>query len=175
MPSAGERRLFLGVAVGVAFADLVTKLVAEVWLRSSSGVAVVGNWLQLRLVFNPGAAFGVSVGAWSRWVFLLVALIAIVVLARVSRQAGPGDALRQLACGLVAGGAAGNLIDRIRSARGVVDFLDVGIGPYRWPTFNVADIGVTTGALLLAWSLWSEDRRAALAEPVATPESGALS
>lgn len=175
MPSAGERRLFLGVAIGVALADLVAKLAAELWLRSSSGVLVVGNWVQLRLVFNPGAAFGVSVGAWSRWVFLLVATIAIVVLARVARRAEAGDTLRQLACGLVAGGAAGNLIDRIRSARGVVDFLDVGIGAHRWPTFNVADMGVTIGALLLAWSLWSEDRRAALAEAVATPESGALS
>jgi signal peptidase II len=175
MPSAGERRLFVGVAMGVALADLLTKLAVEAWLPSSSGVAVVGNWVQLRLVFNPGAAFGVSVGSWSRWVFLVVALVAIAVLARVSRRATPGDTLRQLAAGLVAGGAAGNLIDRIRSASGVVDFLDVGIGSHRWPTFNVADIGVTTGALLLAWSLWSEDRRAALAEAVATPEPGALS
>ena len=53
----------------------------------------------------------------------------------------PGDRFRQLALGLVAGGAAGNLVDRIRSRAGVVDFLDVGIGALRWPTFNVADIG----------------------------------
>lgn len=175
MPSAGERRLFFGVAVGVALADLVAKLAAELWLASSSGVSVLGDVVQLRLVFNPGAAFGVSVGAWSRWVFLVVALVAIVALARVALRSEPGDTLRQLACGLVAGGAAGNLIDRIRSARGVVDFLDVGIGAHRWPTFNVADIGVTTGALLLAWSLWSEDRRSALAEAVVTPGPGALS
>ncbi|MGH7591739.1 MAG: signal peptidase II [Gemmatimonadales bacterium] len=174
MPSAAERRLFLGVVVGVALADLLTKVAAARWLGDSNGVAVMGDLVQLRLVFNPGAAFGVSVGAWSRWVFLLVAVLAIVALARLARQAGPGDTLRRLACGLVAGGAAGNLLDRIRSARGVVDFLDVGVGVHRWPTFNVADIGVTTGALLLAWSLWSEDRRAALAEAVATPEPGAL-
>ncbi|MGB7212662.1 MAG: signal peptidase II [Gemmatimonadales bacterium] len=174
MPSAGERRLFLGVAVAVALADLVAKLAAELWLASSSGVLVMGNVVQLRLVFNPGAAFGMSVGTWSRWVFLAVALVAIVALARLARQSAPDDTLRQLACGLVAGGAAGNLIDRIRSTRGVVDFLDVGIGSHRWPTFNVADIGVTTGALLLAWSLWSEDRRSALAEVAVTPETGAL-
>ncbi|HEU5357574.1 MAG TPA: signal peptidase II [Gemmatimonadales bacterium] len=174
MPSAAERRLFLGVAAAVALADLVAKLGAEAWLRASAGVPVVGDWVQLRLVFNPGAAFGVSVGSWSRVGFSMVAIGAIVLLARVSRRAEVGDRLRQLACGLVAGGAAGNLIDRIRSAQGVVDFLDVGVGPHRWPTFNVADIGVTTGALVLAWSLWDEDRRAALAEAVATPEQGAL-
>ena len=70
-----------------------------------------------------------------------------------------GDRFRQLALGLVAGGAAGNLIDRIRSGRGVVDFLDVGIGALRWPTFNVADIAVSCGAIALAISLWREDAR----------------
>lgn len=169
MPSAAERRLFFGVATAVALADLGAKLVAELWLGQQGGVAVVGEWVQLRLVFNPGAAFGVSVGSWSRVGFSVIAVGAILLLARVSRRAEPGDRLRQLACGLVAGGAAGNLIDRIRSAQGVVDFLDVGIGPHRWPTFNVADIGVTLGAFALAWSLWREDRRAALAEVAPEP------
>ena len=169
MPSAAERRLFFGVAAAVAVADLCAKLGAELWLRSQGGVPVVGEWMQLRLVFNPGAAFGVSVGSWSRVGFSVIAVGAILLLARVSRRAEPGDRLRQLACGLVAGGAAGNLIDRIRSAQGVVDFLDVGIGPHRWPTFNVADIGVTVGAFALAWSLWREDQRAALAEAAPEP------
>src|SRR6266496_3785368 len=56
-----------------------------------------------------------------------------------------GDWFRQLALGLVAGGAAGNLVDRVRSSRGVVDFLDLGVGALRWPTFNVADIDVSCG------------------------------
>jgi signal peptidase II len=63
-----------------------------------------------------------------------------------------------MALGLVCGGAIGNLIDRIRSPVGVVDFLDIGFGNWRWPTFNVADIAVTTGAILLAWALWGEER-----------------
>jgi signal peptidase II len=49
------------------------------------------------------------------------------------------------------------MIDRLRSARGVVDFLDIGVGHVRWPVFNVADIAVTVGAVLLALSLWSEE------------------
>jgi signal peptidase II len=64
-----------------------------------------------------------------------------------------------LALGLVAGGAVGNLIDRVRSPRGVVDFLDVGVGALRWPTFNIADIAVSCGAIALAVSLWREDAR----------------
>ena len=157
MPSAADRRLFGIAAACVVVADLVTKLVAESMLALRSAVAVVGDTVQLRLVYNPGAAFGLHLGPWSRWIFLAVAIGAIIVLDRMSRTALRGDRLRQLATGLVTGGAFGNLVDRIRNAQGVVDFLDVGIGIHRWPTFNVADIGVSCGAILLAWSLWEED------------------
>jgi signal peptidase II len=97
------------------------------------------------------------VGPYSRWVFFVIAAVAVVVLFRMSRSAPAGDWFRQLALGLVTGGAAGNLIDRVRSPQGVVDFLDVGIGTMRWPTFNVADIAVSLGAIALAISLWRED------------------
>lgn len=157
MPSAAERRLFWLSAAVVVVADLATKLLAEATLALRSAVPVVGETIQLRLVYNPGAAFGLHLGPWSRWIFLAVAVVAIVVLDRMSRTAANGDRLRQFATGLVTGGAFGNLVDRVRSGQGVVDFLDVGIGIHRWPTFNVADIGVSCGAILLAWSLWLED------------------
>ncbi len=157
MPSGADRRLFAVAAVTVVVADFATKLVAESALALRDAVSVIGDTFQLRLVYNPGAAFGLHLGPWSRWIFLAVAIGAIVVLDRMSRTAIPGDRLRQLATGLVAGGAFGNLVDRIRSSQGVVDFLDVGIGMHRWPTFNVADIGVSCGAILLAISLWLED------------------
>jgi len=67
--------------------------------------------------------------------------------------------MRQVSCALVAGGAAGNLLDRIRSSQGVVDFIDIGVGATRWPTFNLADMGVSVGAIALALSLWLEDAR----------------
>ena len=144
MPSDAERRLFWITAACVVLVDFVTKLVAESALLHTAAVPIFGDWVQLRLVYNRGAAFGLHVGTFSRWVFLGVAVVAIVVLARMSRGGPPGDRFRQLALGLVAGGAAGNLVDRIRSARGVVDFLDVGVGTLRWPTFNVADMAVRT-------------------------------
>ena len=68
------------------------------------------------------------------------------------------------------GGAVGNLIDRIRSPFGVVDFIDIGFGDSRWPTFNIADMAVSLGAFLLAWVLWGEDAEAeTAASPVAAP------
>ena len=154
-----ERRVFWTAAAVTVVLDFVTKLVAERTLLRTPGISVVGDWFQLRLVYNQGAAFGLHVGPYSRWIFFAVALVAVFVLARMSRSAPIGDRFRQRALGLGAGGAAGNLIDRIRSSRGVVDFLDVGVGALRWPTFNVADIAVSCGAIALAISLWREDAR----------------
>jgi signal peptidase II len=157
MPSAAERRLFAVTAALVIVFDLVTKAAAEAHLTRVTGVSVLGEWFQLRLVYNQGAAFGLHLGPFSRWFFLGFAVLAVFVLNALSRSAMPGDRFRQIACGLVTGGAIGNLLDRVRSARGVVDFIDIGLGSYRWPTFNIADIAVTCGALALALSFWRED------------------
>ena len=122
----------------------------------------MGDVLRFTLVHNPGAAFGLHLGALSRWIFMALTIGALVVLGRLYRATRPGDLWRTLALGLVCGGAIGNLIDRVRSAEGVVDFIDVGWGEaWRWPTFNVADMAVSVGAFLLAWVLWGEDRREA--------------
>jgi signal peptidase II len=164
--AGAPRRLFVVAALVTVVLDLITKLIAEATLLRTPGISVIGDWFQLRLVYNPGAAFGLHVGPYSRWIFFVVALVAVFVLARMSRSSPAADRFRQLALGLVAGGAAGNLLDRIRSSRGVVDFLDVGIGALRWPTFNVADIAVSCGAIALAISLWREDARRAEAESV---------
>jgi signal peptidase II len=170
MPSVADRRLFWGAVGTILVLDIITKLVAEATLLRTTGVSVFGEWFQLRLVYNPGAAFGLHLGPYSRWIFFAVALAAVVLLNRMSRTTPAGDWFRQLALGLICGGAAGNLIDRIRSGRGVVDFIDVGVGTLRWPTFNVADIAVSCGAVALAISLWREDsKRAEQPETVTTP------
>jgi signal peptidase II len=80
---------------------------------------------------------------------------------------------RVVALALVCGGAIGNLIDRVASHEGVIDFIDVGISEItRWPTFNVADMAVSFGAFLLAWVLWEEDRD--LAGEVAPVTAGSV-
>ena len=153
-----KRFVFWRTLLLVALIDVATKewarhqLVPEHMPR-----ALVGDLLRFTLVYNPGAAFGLYVGDQSRWVFMALTIGAIVILSRLYLRARPDEGMRVLALGLVMGGAIGNLVNRIWSARGVVDFLDVGIGARRWPTFNVADIGVSIGAALLAWALWKED------------------
>ena len=159
MPSGAERfRPFWAVLACTVVADRVTKMFADRTLPGRA-VHVVGDAVQFRLVHNQGAAFGLDLGAWQRWIFLAIAIGAIGWLYSAARQASPLDTLRQYAVAFVAGGAAGNAIDRLLSARGVVDFIDVGAGSLRWPTFNVADIAVTCGAIALAISLWREDAK----------------
>ena len=80
-----ERRVFIGAAVGTVVLDLITKLIAEATLLRTPGISVFGDWFQLRLVYNQGAAFGLHVGPYSRWIFFTVALVAVFVLARMSR------------------------------------------------------------------------------------------
>lgn len=152
-------RLFWLALIVVAVADVVTKYLAHTRLLPQYAPReLVGDSLRLTLVYNPGAAFGLYLGAFSRWIFLLLTIVALVVVARLYRSTLPHERWRALALGLVSGGAVGNLINRVWSARGVVDFIDVGVGGWRWPTFNVADIGVSVGAFLLAWVFWREER-----------------
>jgi signal peptidase II len=158
MESAAERRLFWGTAAAIVVSDVITKLLAESLLARRLPLSVIGDWVQLRLVYNQGAAFGLDVGENSRWVFFGLAVVALFVLGSMVRSTRPGDRFRLVALALVCGGAAGNLIDRIRSAQGVVDFVDIGVGGWRWPTFNVADSAITVGAIALALSLWQEGR-----------------
>ena len=156
--------LFWPILVVVVLVDVITKSLA-VTLLAPSGVphSVIGEGVRLALVYNPGAAFGLYLGSFSRWIFMALTAGALVILWRLYKHTVAGDYTRVVAVALVTAGAIGNLIDRIRSDLGVVDFLDVGFGSHRWPTFNVADMAVSGGALLLAFVLWGEDKRAALA------------
>ena len=75
-PTAGsERWIFWTAAALVVVLDLITKIIAEATLLRTPGIAVLGDWFQLRLVYNQGAAFGLHLGPYSRWIFLTVAIV----------------------------------------------------------------------------------------------------
>ena len=165
-------RLFWPVAAGFLITDIISKW----WVVNSLAPAhtrheVLGDFLTFTLLYNPGAAFGLHLGDWSRWIFTALTIGAVIILVRMYQATGDGVTLKLTSLGMILGGACGNLMDRLRSSQGVVDFIDVGIGQMRWPTFNVADIGVSCGALLLAWVLWREDRAAARTLTAGDPSS----
>jgi signal peptidase II len=126
----------LGVALAVVLVDRVTKIIALDRLADGRVVPIVEPWFQLRLVFNPGAAFGLAGGYTV--VITLVAIAVVVVIVRLSRRLH--NVWWAIALGGILGGALGNLIDRMTREPGpfrgyVVDF-------FEWPgfpVFNVAD------------------------------------
>jgi signal peptidase II len=146
--------------------DWVTKrwALAELW--DGRQIDTLGGLVPLTLAFNRGAAFGMGIGDDSRWLFVPITILALGLLIVLYRQAAPRDHLRLASLAAVISGALGNLWDRVRWDRGVVDFIGpVDLGFWNFPIFNVADIAITCGAILLALSFWHEDRRMAAAVP----------
>lgn len=161
--------ILLAGAGAILVVDLVTKWLVQQNFYLGRSVEVLGDLFRLTYILNPGAAFGIHVGEYSRLVFTALSALAVILLTGMFWSTPSRKRLRLHAIALVVGGAMGNLVDRIRSPMGVVDFLDVGLGALRWPVFNVADIGVTTGAVLLALSLWQEEREGAVGPQEESP------
>jgi signal peptidase II len=155
---SAKARVAIPLVALVVTLDQITKAVAEARLQPEHAPhPVLGDFIRLTLTHNMGAAMSLSLGSWSRVVFSVVAVMALVLLLRFYREIADGARWRAASIGLIAGGAIGNLIDRLHSGRGVVDFIDVGLPVWRFWTFNVADMGVTCGAVLLALLLWGDD------------------
>jgi signal peptidase II len=114
---------------------------------------VVDDVLRFTLAYNPEGAMSFSLGPSSRWWFVLLSIGTLFVLAYMYRATSRHDRYQIASIALICGGAVGNLLDRLRSARGVVDFIDIGIGSHRFWTFNVADLAVTLGTAMLTWIL----------------------
>jgi signal peptidase II len=150
--------LFAGVLAGVLLLDITTKLLVQKHFVLYQQTDIIGEYLRLTYIYNPGAAFGIHLGEHSRFIFLVLSLVALAALVAMYWFTPAVDRLRLSAIALICGGAIGNLIDRVRSENGVVDFIDVGVDTIRWPIFNVADMAVTTGAIILALSLWKEEQ-----------------
>jgi signal peptidase II len=160
----------LAIVGAIVLTDAFTKLIAvDRLVPMHTPHPVFGEWFRWTLVYNPGAAFGLHLGPWSRWIFIGLTVVALAVLWGLYRTSAPDARVRVVALASIAGGAVGNLVDRLRSSRGVVDFIDVGVGDWRWPTFNVADMAVSLGAITLAVVLWREDAASAAARAAAPP------
>jgi len=153
-----KARIFWPLVVVLLLTDCATKDLAESHLVPFVPEPVLGDFLRFTLAYNRGAATGITVGEHSRIIFSLTALLAVLVLSRLYRRADYRYPGLIVGLALVMGGAIGNLADRLRSTRGVVDFIDMGVGDWRFWTFNVADMGVSIGAVLLAWYLTKADR-----------------
>ncbi|HZM73503.1 MAG TPA: signal peptidase II [Candidatus Polarisedimenticolia bacterium] len=144
-------RLFASIAIVVVVIDQLTKAWLVSILDPGQSLAIVGDWLRLVHGQNSGALFGLFRDSAAG--FAIVSVVVIGAILWYEARAG-GTAYVSLTLGLLFGGALGNLADRIRLGY-VVDFVDAGIGPLRFWTFNVADASISLAiVLLLAASVW---------------------
>ena len=152
--------VFATITPSVLVLDLISKSWALDTLGGGNRTEIFGGFVPLTLAYNRGAAFGISLGDDSRWFFIPITILALILLLVLLKQAARRDWLRLVSISMVVAGALGNLYDRVRWDRGVVDFIGpIDLGIMDWPIFNVADMSITCGAVLLAISFWEEERR----------------
>ncbi len=144
------------LSLGVVALDRVTKALVVRSLCAGESREVLGDVFRITLVHNPGGAFGTKLGGNA--FYIVAALVAAVVLiVWLLRQRHSVVGLTGIS--LMLGGALGNLWDRVAFGL-VTDFIDIGVGATRWPTFNIADSAVTVGiALVILQEVLSTTKR----------------
>ncbi|MDX1615868.1 MAG: signal peptidase II [Candidatus Promineifilaceae bacterium] len=157
--------LFLMMAL-IVIVDQITKMWIEIWLplnRSWAPVDSLAPFFKFTHISNTGAAFGLFPAGSNFFVMVAIAVTLFIVAYNYVLPAN--NHLFRLALGLQLGGALGNLIDRFRLGH-VTDFLDFG----PWPVFNVADMSIVAGVILLGYLLLMEERRQLNSEDEGTEE-----
>jgi len=161
--------VLLGIAAAVLGLDLASKRWATHALAGAPPIKVIGDLVRFTYVRNSGVAFGLGAGLpFPYYLFSIAAVLAILVLFARGRVHGTA---RRLALALILGGALGNLVDRLSTGL-VVDFIDIGVGRWHWPVFNVADSAVSIGVVIFALAWPRHESSAALtgADPAGPPD-----
>ena len=146
-----NKYLWVGSIIGIVlFLDLVTKYLVQARIRLHEVITIVPGFFNLTHVRNKGAAFGVLSNLpefWRTSFFVTITLVAVVAIAMLIRKTQ--ERWLVFSFSLIAAGAVGNMIDRIRYGE-VVDFIQWYVKSYYWPSFNVADSAISIGVGLLA-------------------------
>lgn len=150
---------WLWISVGIVAMDQVAKQIAEAHLTPHQPVNLL-PFFDWYLTYNPGAAFSMlaNAGGWQRWLFTIIAIVISVVIVQWILNLSTKDRLTALSLSLILGGAIGNLIDRVLLGH-VIDYIQVWLGSYPFPAFNIADASISVGAvLLIASSLFGSQK-----------------
>ncbi|MFW5819300.1 MAG: signal peptidase II [Desulfovermiculus sp.] len=152
----------LVLAAGIILADQVTKALVRAYLPFMGVQTIIPGFLNLVHVQNRGAAFGFlsqNQGLWQPFFFIVITIAAIAVIFSLMYSGHRRDKIFQFSLGAILGGAVGNLIDRVMFGQ-VTDFVDLYIGNLHWPAFNVSDMAISIGALLLLIAVYRKGRHA---------------
>ena len=151
---------WLWISLWVIGMDQVTKQIAEAQLTPHQAVNLL-PYFDWYLTYNTGAAFSLlaDAGGWQRWLFTVIAIVISFVIVQWLRKLPASETLTALSLSLILGGAIGNLIDRILLGH-VIDYIQVWLGSYPFPAFNLADAAISVGATLLILSSFIGARKA---------------
>ncbi len=144
-PSRGRWLLFAVLAAVIVAADQLAKAWVVGNLAQGEGFEVLGDWVRIIHWRNSGILFGMLPQSGGAFAVASLAVAGLIVLYHA--RAGRGLVVT-LALGLLLGGAIGNLIDRVHYGS-VIDFVDMGIGAWRFYTYNVADAAISTAIVML--------------------------
>jgi len=150
---------WLWISLGVIVMDQATKQIAEAMLTPHQPVNLL-PFFDWYLTYNTGAAFSLlaDAGGWQRWLFTGIAIVISIVIVQWIRKLPADETLTALSLSLILGGAIGNLIDRILLGH-VIDYIQVWLGSYPFPAFNIADAAISVGAALLILSSFTGRRK----------------
>jgi len=162
---------FLALASLTILADQVTKVLARRGLEFGVPETVIQGYWDWRLSFNYGSAFGLFSGMGAARIFLtIVGIVAVVAILGVLRKAKDDQKWLTSALAFVAGGAIGNVVDRIISGK-VTDFVVWKVGKHEWPAFNIADVALVVGVGILLLDVGRDQKRAQAEAKTAEPKS----
>jgi signal peptidase II len=142
----GRAVIFVAVLACAAGFDQGTKELARETLSVGAPQPVIDGFWDWQLSYNDGAAFSTFRGG--QLVLSLLAVVVLVALGVAAARTRPEQRLKRIALAVIAGGAIGNLIDRVRDGA-VTDFVRWKVAGHEWPIFNVADVALVAGVLLL--------------------------
>ena len=153
---------YLWISLLVFVGDQLTKAHVAANFSYQTAIPVIAGFARLVRVENRGIAFGMFADSGSpvaSRALILISAAALVLIIALLWQNQPSAKVTNVGLALILGGAAGNLVDRLTRGH-VIDFIDVYVGSYHWPAFNVADSAITMGAMALVWDMLAGRRPA---------------
>ena len=152
--------ILLATVAAVVLLDFITKAYIDSNMSLHESIVVIGGLLNITYVRNPGAAFSFLASAspgFRSVFFLTVTILSIVLVLYYIVKSKTEEPLMIFALSLILSGALGNFIDRVRIGE-VIDFIDVHLGAYHWPAFNVADSAITVGACIMLFAVFKRPK-----------------
>ena len=148
--------IIFSIIIFIIFLDLITKNYALSSLIINHSISI-NNFLNFTLAFNHGAAFSFlsNAGGWQRWFFIIFSVIVILIITYILVKEKNSQ---YIAFSFVIGGAIGNLYDRILYGY-VIDFIEFHYNSFYWPIFNIADIAISIGIILLLYSMFAKESK----------------